>query len=274
VSVTLLPRYARSREAARDSVVGSRLLAAAVIVGLMVGLYLGLTSERGPRVLFEAKFGGHGLVTNEYAYHNSGDPHALRSSQWVATSGSLFASGGAGWSGIPDGRAPDSTSSNATDSSVFRLRTRADHFENVAVAFELRIARLVTTPRTPAQAYDGVHVWLRYQTPNWLYFASVSRRDNVIVIGKKLPAATGGVYTDLVRVPGHAFPRDRWESVRVTIQSVGGKEVVIRVFVAGKLLARTVDTGHPSSAIRRPGRVGIRGDNAEFEFRDFKVSTV
>jgi hypothetical protein len=133
--------------------------------------------------------------------------------------------------------------------------------------------RLVTTSRTPSQAYDGVHVWLRYQSPNWLYFASVSRRDGRIVIGRKLPTKRGGVYADLIRVSGHPFQRERWESVRVTIET-RGRSVLIGLTVDGRLLARTVDDGSRGPNILRPGRVGIRGDNAEFEFQGFSVTAL
>jgi hypothetical protein len=251
---------------------GSWLIAAALIVGLSLGVYLGLIAKTGQRVLFVARFGRSGLVTNEYAYHNPGSGLAVRSSQWEATSGSLFAVDGSGWTGLPDGVAPDPASHSATDSAVFRLRTRRRDFADVAVTFRLRLARFIATPRTPAQAYDGVHVWLRYQNPDWLYFASVARRDGRIVIGKKLATASGGVYSDIVSVRGHPLPRKRWESVRVMIQSHGGA-AVIEVFVSGRLLARAIDNGKRSPAIRRAGHVGIRGDNAEFEFRDFTVST-
>ena len=250
----------------------TRLIAVAVLCGLAAAIYLGL-STRSPKVLFVAKFPRHGLITNEFAYYNHRDRRAVPSSDWVATSGSLFARDGAGWTGVPDGSAPDSRSARATDSAVFRLRTRRANFSNVAVSFQLRIDRLLTTARTPAEAYDGVHVWLHYQTPNWLYFASVSRRDGRIVIGKKLPTAGGGQYADLDRAPNHPFPLHRWEAVQATIESDGHK-VIIRVLINGQLVARTVDDGTRGPTILRPGHVGIRGDNASFEFKDFKVTSL
>ncbi len=248
-----------------------RPVAAAVLLGVMIGVYFGLTLGTGPHDLFSPRFASRGLVTNEYAYWNPGDPTAIRSPDWVVTSGSLFARDGAGWTGVPDGLAPNRDSSGATDSAVFRLRTRMNDFENVAVSFQLRVSRLLSTPRTPREAYDGIHIWLRYQTPDWLYFASVSRRDGEVVIGKKLPTEHGGIYSDLVRHDGHPFPMDRWEWVRATIRS-DRDEVAINLYVGGRLVARAIDRGVSSSpTILRPGRVGIRGDNAEFESRAFEV---
>jgi hypothetical protein len=95
------------------------------------------------------------------------------SPDWQMTSGSLFAADGAGWSGIPDGTEADATSSNGNDSAVFRLNTNRFDFGDVAVSFDLRNDGLAATSRTPAQAYDGVHVWLRYQSQYQLYAVSM-----------------------------------------------------------------------------------------------------
>ena len=252
----------------------ARLLALAVLGGSAIGVYLALsqgTESGGGKLLFRASFANSGLVTNEYAFYNPRDVRAARSPAWEVTSGSLFAIDGNGWTGVPDGAAADITSSNATDSAVLRVRSRQDDFANVAVSFRLFLRRFVVTPRTPAQAHDGVHVWLRYQSPYWLYFASVSRRDGSIVIGKKLPDGAGGRYVDLTRVTGHPFPFNHWETVKATIAS-DGDSVVIKAFVGGRLLATAVDGGNGGPAILRAGRVGIRGDNAEFEFGGFQVT--
>ncbi len=252
----------------------TRLLALAVIGGTAIGVYLALSPnpfDASGKVLFEASFPNSGLVTNEYAFYNPLDRQAVRSPEWEVTSGSLFALDGNAWTGHPDGNAADATSSRATDSAVLRVRTSQDDFGDVAVSFRLLLRGFVQTPRTPPQAYDGVHVWLRYQSPDWLYFASVSRRDGSIVIGKKLPDGSGGRYVDLARVSGHPFPSGRWENVKATITSNDGS-VLIKVFVAGQQVASAVDTGEGGPAILKAGRVGIRGDNAEFEFGDFKVT--
>jgi hypothetical protein len=246
-------------------------LVVALLAAVGIAVYLGLIAPLGPRAVFTATFPASWLITNEYAYEHPLDPRAVQSSQWETTSGSLFARDGGAWTGVPDGSAPDARSSSATDSAVFRLRTRRSDFANVAVSFSLRLQRLLTTPRTPARAYDGVHVWLRYQSHEWLYFASFSRRDGAIVIGKKLSTVGGGRYYDLVRVPGHPFPLAQWEPVRVTIGS-DRHRVLIRVFIAGRRVAAAVDDGTRGPAILRPGRVGVRGDNAEFEFRSFRVT--
>src|SRR5258708_39144373 len=76
-----------------------------------------------------------GLITNEYAFWNSSDPKAVQSPPWQMDSGSFFAKDQAGWTGLPDDKTPDATSSKGTNSAVFRLTTRGSDFGDVAVSF-------------------------------------------------------------------------------------------------------------------------------------------
>jgi hypothetical protein len=231
--------------------------------------------------LFKANFGSRGLVTNEFAYQNPISPQAVFSPVWEVTSGSLFANRGSGWTGVPDGVDPGPTSATHTGSSVFRLRTIRSDFADVSVSFRLKVEQFSTTPRTPPQPFDGVHVWLRYQNADWLYFVSLVRRDGEVVIGKKLPmgsslkgggaVAAGGVYFHEVREGGHHAPLDQWRRVSATIMTEGSK-VIIRAFINGKQVARLIDNAHQDQVISKPGAVGIRGDNTEFEFKDFQVN--
>ena len=50
--------------------------------------------------------------------------------------------------------------------------------------------------------------------------------------------------------------------------------MTIRLLLDGKLVARAVDRDGRDPPITRPGRVGIRADNSEFEFRRFEVRTL
>jgi len=99
-----------------------------------------------------------------------------------------------------------------------------------------------------------------------LYFVSVDRRDGQLVIGKKL----NGKYYHSVRVPGHPFPLHKWVAIKTTVAS-HGKTVVIRLSIGGHIVAHLTD-GTTCPAILTPGRVGIRGDNTEAEFKDFQVT--
>jgi hypothetical protein len=249
-----------------------RLLALAVLAGIGVGLFLAFNFDAQRQrddLLFAPSFPGRGLVTNEFAYFNPDHAGARLSTDWTVTSGSLFARNGTGWTGVPDGQAPDAASQAGTDSAVFRLRSRLADFGDVSVSFDLKLLRLVTTSRTLAQDYDGVHVWLHYQSPDALYYVSVSRRDGRIVIGKKL----GGRYTKLSVRDGHPFTLGRWQHVETTIVDENGG-VTIRLLVNGKLVERVSDDGKGGRVIAAPGQIGLRGDNAEFEFRYLSVRRV
>lgn len=219
--------------------------------------------------LREAFAGPDRLLANERAGR---DPRAPRSRRWQVTSGSWFVRDGRGWTGIPDGASPGCCSRRATGSAVFRVVTRRSRPADVEVAFTLRALRLVATARTPEQAYDGVHVFLRYRSERELYVASVGRRDGAIVIRKKLPGgdANGGHYADVgprAALP-IAFGTDRRVVVRVRDVPAG---VGFRVLVDGVSVLAATDAGTPEPVVSGPGGVGLRGDNAEFLVDDLVV---
>lgn len=198
------------------------------------------------------------------------------SPDWQMTSGSLFAADGAGWSGIPDGTEADATSSNGNDSAVFRLNTSRFDFGDVAVSFDLRNDGLTATSRTPAQAYDGVHVWLRYQSQYQLYAVSVNRRDGAIAIKKKTPGgpspSNGGTYYDLVKQGHFTVPYGSWIHVTATARTNADGSVSLALYVDGSLLISAVDNGSfGGPPITNHGAVGIRGDNCNLLFRNFTV---
>ena len=139
----------------------------------------------------------------------------------------------------------------------------------MSVAFGLKLNRLVTTPKTPAQNYDGVHVWLHYQSPSTLYYASVSRRDGEVLLGKKID----GRYVHLTQPKELRFPFGRWHQVLTTIVDQA-RSVTIRLLIDGKLVARAVDDGVGGPPINGAGRIGLRGDNADFQFRNLVVRRV
>lgn len=217
--------------------------------------------------------GSDGLVTNEFAYFNAGNPAAVRSPLWTVTSGSLFVHDNAGWTGVPDRRLTGPTSASGTDSSVFRAVTRNTGFQNVAVSFGLLVQRFVADSSGQSPTWRGVHVFLRYQTPDLLYVVSVDRGDGVVVIKKKVPGGSpdGGTYYTLATVRGRSVV-GRWEQVRVSAVN-DGAGVQFSVWLDNRLRLKAVDNGAGDvPPITQPGRVGIRGDYAEFEFDNFTVS--
>jgi hypothetical protein len=218
----------------------------------------------------------NGLITNEFAFFNPNDRAAVRSPIWLVTSGSLFAHDGSAWTGVPDVGQTGPRSASATDSSVFRAVTQRADFQNVTVSFGLFVQRFLSAKSGPTPGWEGVHVFLRYQTPVSLYVVSVDRSDGVIVIKKKVPGgpapSDGGTYYTLASTPGRSVS-GRWEQVRVSVVNSGTESVNIRLWMDGKLRLEATDNGIGNVApITQPGRVGVRGDYTEFKFDHFTVS--
>ncbi len=212
----------------------------------------------------------NGLITNEFAYFNPRNRAAVRSPTWIVTSGSLFVQDHAAWTGVPDRGDPGPRSAALTDSSVFRVVTRRADFLNVTVSFSLLVQRFLTVAGSPV--FQGVHVFLRYQSPDLLYVLSVDRRDGVIVIKKKVPGGStaGGTYYTLAMVHGQAVV-GRWEQVRASVVNVG-EGVELEVWLDGQLRLKALDNGvGDTPPIMQPGRVGLRGDYTEFKFDNFIV---
>jgi hypothetical protein len=228
-------------------------------------------------VLFAPTFpAASGLVTNEYAYWNPSHSDAAKSSAWEMTSGSLFSSGGYGYTGRIDGGRPDPQSKAYTDSAVFRLNTRNYSYSDVRVAASVRLAELGSTSRTPEVDWDGVHIWLRYQSQYQLYYASVARRDGRVVIKKKCPGgpSNDGTYYELTKeITGYPIVLNAWRDVAASVRTNADGTVTIVLYLGGKAVVSGTDTGVGCPAITRPGSVGIRGDNARFYINGFTVTS-
>lgn len=227
-------------------------------------------------ILFQDNFQKVELITNEYAFWNPTSTTAVKSPNWEANSGSLFRTNDRAWTGVPDTVTPNATSSNGTNSAIFRLMTKQADFLNYAVSLILNVNGLVTTSKTPAQSYDGVHIFLRYVSEQELYYASVFRRDGKVVIKKKKPGGTsnGGTYYDISTYQTKPFPNGVDVKVKATIQTIG-TTVKIQLFANGVLLVEATDTGAVGGApILSAGKTGIRGDNANFTFDSFTVESL
>ncbi|MEU0675350.1 hypothetical protein ABZ330_21135 [Streptomyces sp. NPDC006172] len=218
---------------------------------------------------FRPRFVAERLVTNEWAYRNPAGRGARLSSDWLATSGSLFACGGLGWTGRPDAGQTGPDSASATDSAVFRLVSRRRDFGSVTVSFAVRLRPPTTTARTPKQDWDGAHVWLRYHSPQELYAFSFSRRDGSVVIKRKGPphdaeSADGGYAT--VVEGRHSIAYDHWHHVEATAANTSSG-VRLSLAVDGTEVLRATDRA--PGPLTAPGGVGLRVDNTELWFGDF-----
>jgi hypothetical protein len=218
-------------------------------------------TARGPAIADDFA-GPDGLITAEGQPVPPGEP-------WEMTSGSLFRDGNQGWTGIPDGgRRP-----GGNGSAVFRMVSVERDFNNVQVSVMLRVDQLVDTPRTPAQDFDGAHIWVRYQSDRELYAVSVDRRDDTMIIKKKCEGGTanGGSYYDLNRfVRGAPIPFGQWQQVIVTATDQPDGSVKITASRDGLSMEAT-DTGVGCAPLHSGG-VGIRGDNAELRLARILVT--
>jgi hypothetical protein len=209
-----------------------------------------------------------GLITNETAHWSPTNPSAVYSPIWDQTSGTFYAQGNQGWTGMPDSQ---------NNSAVFRVTTQRADFRDVSVSFSLLNQGLTTTARTPAVAWDGLHIFLRYQTEAHLYYASLNRRDNTVIIKKKIPGgpSNGGTYYNLSPAIPFNVPYNAWQSVKATVKTNPNQSVTIQLFQQGQLLASATDTGAIGGPpITAAGRVGIRGDNANLKFDNFLVQSL
>jgi hypothetical protein len=220
--------------------------------------------------------GPNGVITNEYALWTS-DPAAVRSPLWEMTSGSLFSVGGLGWTGDPDGVVPDATSSNGTGSQVFRLRTRAA-FGSVRQAVSVRVNRF-DAPPGGATGWDGVVLWPRYRSEFALYFAYVLRRDGRVQITKKCAGQqpggdyyNGGTYFPLTPVTVAADTEPgRWYRLTSEVRDNDDGSVSIAVYRDGARLAEVTDAGVGCAPLTGPARLGVRGDNTDFNLDAYRV---
>lgn len=240
------------------------------------------------------------LVANEFAYWHRGDPKARRSPQWEMTSGSLFSRGGSFWTGRPNScgggkTSPNADSSNCTGSAVFRLNTRRRYSGDVTLSVQVKQLEDLHDARCEENdsCWHGMHLWLRYKSQYDLYYASINRADGHVVIKRKVPCGSdnSGTYVPLTRYIPHDFRTGVWNGYTATVRTARDGAVVIELFDQGKRepIAVGIDRGgknpnwsprcttpghYPSASyppIRSAGAVGIRGDFANFEFRDFEV---
>jgi len=237
----------------------------------------GTRPPRLGRTLFAARFAnGVRLVTNDFAYFNPRNARAVQSSAWIVTSGSLFAKHDTGWSGVPASATPNARYSNGTGSATFRVVTRRRDFRNFAVSFDLITERFVTTRRTPARSWDGIHIFLHYRSQHSLYALAVNRRDGVVLVKEKRPGgpANGGTYYTIGSSARYLPVRGRWQHVLAIITSNANRSVTISLYIDGRQLLSRTDRGIGGDALTAPGAVGIRGDNTEFRFRNFRVQAI
>src|SRR5438093_2931411 len=92
-----------------------------VVVSVVVALVVASPAAAAGETLLSDGFDeADGLITNAYAFWHPTAPGIAVSPVWAVHSGSLFANGSMGWSGVPDDATPDACSCNGTGSAVLR----------------------------------------------------------------------------------------------------------------------------------------------------------
>jgi hypothetical protein len=290
------------------------ILASKIVTGLYIAF--SVASSQAQELKLADDFSGEdGLITNEFYSYNMGDPSAKKSNQWQMTSGSLFRRNNAGWTGGPDYceekgfNSPNAISDNCTNSGVFRMVSTQSFEGKTKVSFAVRQntdTHDINCEQTGSCWKNAIHIFLRHQSPFNLYYASIQRADNKIVIKRKVPCgpeeSNFGDYIDLetegvngYQYMPHAWFVGEWKHYSAQIENrAEDGAVVIKLFDddqdPNKPILTAVDRGGERKVIRsqsdcpkgysfsssyspivQPGSVGIRGDGADFDFDDFKV---
>jgi hypothetical protein len=220
------------------------------------------------------------VITNEYATWNPTHTDAIKNPLWEMNSGTIFEKSGTAWTGVPDGVSPNALSTNGNDSAVFRMYSKRNDLRDVAVTVTLKNNGLTTTSRTPATDWDGVHIWLRYLAEDHLYYISVNRRDNTIVAKKKIPGgpSNGGTYYVIGKTLAHKVPYGSWQTLKATAKNLVDGSVQLKLYettsTGTTLLLSAIDNGSVGGApLRTAGRIGVRGDNCNFQLGKISVTS-
>jgi hypothetical protein len=233
------------------------LAAVVVAAALAVGWTADIGHERP--LLFRDSFDGpDGVITNHYAYFAPAYADAHRSPDWEMESGCALRDGSRLWTGVPTTNLPNKECSNGSGSAYFRLWTKRADFENVAVSFSLHVNRYMTR----GKSWDGVKIYLRRQDGDNFYTAEVNRREGNVIIQRKCD----GRYELLGGVRSAATPArmGEWEYVAGTAMNVRDDEVRIQVIRGDEVVLEAIDPAGSCDVLRRPGRIGIRGDRTDF----------
>ena len=62
-----------------------------------------------------------------------------------------------------------------------------------------------------------------------------------------------------------------WQSFRVRVKTTGSTLVTLSLVSHKQTLLTALDDGTHGRVILNPGAIGLRGDNCQFEFSQFKV---
>lgn len=240
------------------------VLAALTMVG--ASPTFGPPGDPAPPVFVDAFDGVDRLVTNEYAHDNPTAGDAVTSTAWDVSSGSLFVRDGAAWTGPIDRESPGPQSAVATGSAAFRAFARVEGPSDMLLT--LRLSAISFSDVEPTNPWDGAHILLRADGETEFYSISVLRRDDKIVVKRKIPGgpSNGGTYVTLAMTDYSRLDAG-WHDVRIATTDRDGT-VIIEVSIDDVHVVTAVDSGQYGPPIIDPGAIAIRADNLEFTFDD------
>lgn len=152
-------------------------------------------------------------------------------------------------------------SSATTDAPTFRARTTQRDHGDVAVSLRFRIDGYGSEG---THRWDGVHLGVRYASPDDLYYVSVARRDGTIAVKRK----AGGEYETLATADLDVAIGE-WHTAEIETRTTDGDAVAITVDIDGEAALEVVDDD--TSALTGTGRVSIRSDDVEAAFDEVTI---
>lgn len=239
------------------------------VLALAVTLLLGLTTTASATIFLDEPFAyPNGLITNGYAYDHA---DGIESPIWEVSSGSLFASGGWGYTGQPDNCATDRDSVPCTMSATFRAFTDQ--------SFTLLSAHVKATFKpigwTNLTTNDGIKLWNRLGLQGKEdYVALVDDPTGRVYIKKKCAGGTvnGGTYYTLADDPNASqWTLGTVHTARFAALTQTNGSVILKLFRDGVLELQATDNGVGCAPLLS-GQMGVRSDDAEFMFDDFQVT--
>jgi hypothetical protein len=146
-----------------------------------------------------------------------------------------------------------------TDSTTFRARSRDSRLASPEMTVEFRIDDFGDFQSS--HDWDGVHVGLRYASPDDLYYVSLARRDGTVAIKRK----ANGAYETLATAEHHV-DLGRWHEGEVWVRDEGDG-VRVRLVLDGEVVLEALD----DEPLPPGGSVSLRSDNASVAFGDVEV---
>jgi hypothetical protein len=148
-----------------------------------------------------------------------------------------------------------------TSSPTFRARSERADLASPEVELRFRIDGHLAGAED--HDWDGVHVGLRYTSPDDLYYVSVARRDGSVAVKRK----SAGRYETLATAD-HRVSADAWHVAVVAVEDTPDG-TVLRLTIDGEEVLEAFD--EIDAALPPGGRVLLRSDNVSATFGGLRV---